>query len=327
MGGEIAVESIEKRGSRFRVFRAIAGGPHGRFARIAAKPPDFDCLPGRLGVVWRRLPCLDNPALAGGARDSKVARAVGGGQSVQPETGRWFAGEVGARSCRRHACAEAVEKFQSAHFDLVLMDVQMPNMDGYEATRLIRAAESQTGEHVPIIAMTAHAMSGDRDRCLEAGMDGYVAKPVYARNLQAAIGEVMQLVKPQPPAESPTAAEPVPGRLECGSRGGRRSSRTVDGTDPDLFQRVPTGARSGRTRRSCTACRVAPIVRTPPEGMSALFRRERAGELAAELEERGRTGDWTGVSGCCAELQAAIGKCCPPWKNSSPAKAANRASK
>jgi len=75
-------------------------------------------------------------------------------------------------------------------FDVILMDVQMPEMDGLEATRRIRDREQQAGGHVPIAALTAHAMIGDRERCLEAGMDGYVSKPIRARELHDAIRRV-----------------------------------------------------------------------------------------------------------------------------------------
>jgi len=73
---------------------------------------------------------------------------------------------------------EALRALEGDTFDLVLMDVQMPEMDGLEAARLIRGRERASGGHIPIVAMTAHALKGDRERCLEAGMDGYIAKPI-----------------------------------------------------------------------------------------------------------------------------------------------------
>jgi CheY-like chemotaxis protein/HPt (histidine-containing phosphotransfer) domain-containing protein len=82
---------------------------------------------------------------------------------------------------------EALARLERQPFDLVLMDVQMPEMDGLEATAAIREKEKTTGHHLPIIALTAHAMKGDRERCLGAGMDGYVAKPIRANELVAAI--------------------------------------------------------------------------------------------------------------------------------------------
>jgi signal transduction histidine kinase/DNA-binding response OmpR family regulator len=82
---------------------------------------------------------------------------------------------------------EVLEAVQREQFDAVLMDVQMPEMDGFEATEAIRRQEQGTGRHLPIIAMTAHAMKGDRERCLAAGMDAYIAKPVQSRELLAAL--------------------------------------------------------------------------------------------------------------------------------------------
>jgi CheY-like chemotaxis protein len=98
---------------------------------------------------------------------------------------------------------QALAALERERFDLVLMDVEMPEMGGLEATAAVRAREKITGRHVPIIAMTAHAMTGDRDRCLAAGMDGYVAKPVQAQELCRMIDE---LVLPGAAAEKAAGA-------------------------------------------------------------------------------------------------------------------------
>jgi len=86
---------------------------------------------------------------------------------------------------------EAVAAAQKGPFDLVFMDVQMPEMDGLEATATIRAQETTGGPHIPIVAMTAHAMIGDREQCLKAGMDGYLSKPISAQQLSKAIDEAL----------------------------------------------------------------------------------------------------------------------------------------
>ncbi len=88
------------------------------------------------------------------------------------------------------AALEALEKQTP---DLVLMDVQMPEMNGFEATAAIREGELKTGNHLPIIAMTAHAMSGDKERCLAAGMDGYVSKPIRADDLFSVVEQVLSI--------------------------------------------------------------------------------------------------------------------------------------
>ena len=85
----------------------------------------------------------------------------------------------------------AVEAFQKEDFQLVLMDLQMPEMDGFEATSAIREKERSTGRHIPIIAMTAHALKGDQDRCLAAGMDGYISKPIRTSEMFSTIEDVL----------------------------------------------------------------------------------------------------------------------------------------
>jgi len=92
---------------------------------------------------------------------------------------------LGARATAAANGAEALEKIASRRYDLVFMDCQMPQMDGFEATRAVRAREAEQGGHVRIVAMTANAMEGDRERCLDAGMDDYIAKPVKLQALAA----------------------------------------------------------------------------------------------------------------------------------------------
>ena len=104
---------------------------------------------------------------------------------------------MGLLASRGHVVAvaedgqQALACLERETFDVILMDVQMPVMDGLEATREIRRRERLSGAHAPIIAMTAHALKGDRERCLEAGMDGYLAKPVRAKELYETIEAVL----------------------------------------------------------------------------------------------------------------------------------------
>lgn len=94
---------------------------------------------------------------------------------------------------------EAVTMLQGAapdRFDIVLMDIQMPQMDGFEATVAIRKSEESNGRHLPIVAITAHAMKGDQERCLAAGMDGYVSKPIQPKELFRVIESCMGTANP-----------------------------------------------------------------------------------------------------------------------------------
>jgi CheY-like chemotaxis protein len=92
---------------------------------------------------------------------------------------------------------EALTALDREAFDLILMDVQMPIMDGLEATAAIRARERFTGSRLPIIGLTAHAMNGDRERCLNAGMDEYLAKPMHIRELRGAISRLRCFAQPE----------------------------------------------------------------------------------------------------------------------------------
>jgi len=104
---------------------------------------------------------------------------------------------------------QAVEACLEQSFDVVLMDVQMPVMDGLEATRRIRAAEAGAAAHTPIVAMTANAMQGDRERCLAAGMDGYVSKPVVVAHLESELARVLH-GRSEARAPAPTARIDTP---------------------------------------------------------------------------------------------------------------------
>ena len=86
--------------------------------------------------------------------------------------------------------AAAVAAAANERFDAIFMDVQMPGMSGFEATAAIRCHEATTGRHTRIIAMTAHAMHGDRERCLAAGMDDYVAKPIRSEELRRSLADL-----------------------------------------------------------------------------------------------------------------------------------------
>lgn len=87
---------------------------------------------------------------------------------------------------------EALEQLAGNDYDVVFMDVQMPEMDGMTATARIREDEKTSGKHIPIIAMTAHAMQGDREKCLEGGMDEYVSKPIRRKDLKAVIERITE---------------------------------------------------------------------------------------------------------------------------------------
>jgi CheY-like chemotaxis protein len=164
MGGEMGVESTEGEGAAFW----------------------FD-----VPIAWSDAALVDEERPPRESLDSTSIRREGRVLLAEDNSvNQMYTGEVLRRAGFEYVIAEngreAADLIQSQRFDLVLMDCQMPEMDGFEATEAIRSAE-QEKSHVPIIAMTAHAMKGDRERCLEAGMDAYISKPIRAKTLYETI--------------------------------------------------------------------------------------------------------------------------------------------
>jgi signal transduction histidine kinase/CheY-like chemotaxis protein/HPt (histidine-containing phosphotransfer) domain-containing protein len=171
MGGRMWVESQPGQGSRFHFTGQFGGCPTRRKLHDEPKLATPKDSPAPPQVAWRVLLAEDNVV------NQKLALRLlqrQGHTVVLASTGK-----------------EALALLKEQSFDMILMDVQMPEMDGLEATGQIRAGEKETGRHLPIVAMTAHAMAGDRERCLKAGMDEYVSKPIQAHELYKAIARVM----------------------------------------------------------------------------------------------------------------------------------------
>ena len=193
---------------------------------------------------------------------------------------------------------KAVARVRQEPFDLVLMDVQMPHMDGLEATATIRQQEQETDRHIPIIAMTAHAMKGDRERCLEAGMDGYLSKPIYAQELLRTIASVLSGQPSTPPSEPGTASR-VP---ESPTVNWQTALATVDGRGDllnelievflveasDLIPRI----RSAIERQDAAQLR---LLAHRLKGCLRYFGADQLGELAFQLETLGQQGTTLGA--------------------------------
>jgi len=222
---------------------------------------------------------------------------------------------------------EAVAAFHAQPFDLVLMDLQMPEMDGLEATAAIRVAEKHSGSHVPIVAMTAHAMPGDRERCLESGMDEYLAKPIRGPRLVAAIEAVLAgAVAPEP---SPAAESAEPGACEAQPAPGpappsAAPPQAVDwpaalssvGGDADLLQAVAQ-AFLEESSRLMTALRQAIALRAGDAAMRSAHTLKgsmghlgarRGFELAFRLETSARDGKMEEAPRWLAELEREMAK-------------------
>jgi CheY-like chemotaxis protein/HPt (histidine-containing phosphotransfer) domain-containing protein len=191
-------------------------------------------------------------------------------------------------------------------FDLILMDVDMPEMDGLQATAAIREQEKGTGRHVPVIAVTTHALDEDRARCRAAGMDAHVAKPVRAGELLRAIADLLGRAggAPAPPPQGPPAEE-VLDRAELLDR--------VDGDREFLAELVqmfaedcPGWLAAIRDSIDRGDARGLKLAAHTLRGAAANFSARAAADAAGALEGMGRAGDLTGAAAAYAILEDAV---------------------
>ena len=186
---------------------------------------------------------------------------------------------------------QAVAAFSAGRFDLVFMDVQMPEFDGLEAARAIRRVEESRGVRTPIIAMTAHAIKGDRERCLAAGMDDYLPKPIDAEKLR----RMIQRLVPESgdPAASSNGGDPVRTAdfLKAFENDWSFFREVVEVFCADYPNHLTILRRSAAAADSPAFMRAAHSLK----GMLRNFQAEAAAERAATLEQMGRTGTMTGA--------------------------------
>ena len=180
MGGTINAQSEPGRGSTFH------------FELELSAPLAAEALPVHASEAFTAQASWTTPPLVLVAEDNQINQIVA------------------ARTLERCGCRvvvgdgqEALQTLETQHYDAVLMDCQMPNMDGYQATAELRRRE-HGARHTPVIAMTAHAMDGDRERCLQAGMDDYISKPMSSKSLRASLERWIPVADPE--GSSPSVA-------------------------------------------------------------------------------------------------------------------------
>jgi CheY-like chemotaxis protein len=198
---------------------------------------------------------------------------------------------------------EAIDRCDKEAFDAILMDVHMPGINGYEATARIRQAEKASGRHVPIIAMTANAMKGDRERCLAAGMDDYIAKPLRSAELFQVVEQfALPSAAPEPaqPPPAPTSPSPRPQtetppfdlaefRESTGDEKLMRKLVAIFSEDAQKYLR--------KAEKALTAGKARPLYEAAHslKGMLGVYAARKALTLSSELCEYAHAGDLKGA--------------------------------
>jgi CheY-like chemotaxis protein/HPt (histidine-containing phosphotransfer) domain-containing protein len=206
---------------------------------------------------------------------------------------------------------DAVSAWQQQDFDVVLMDLQMPEMDGIEATDKIRALETNR-RHTPIIAMTAAAMKGDRELCLQAGMDDYVSKPIDVQQLAAALSRIA----PTPPLHSPDLIDPPmhaspprswddhpidldAARARLGTRDDMVLASVAESLALEARERVAEMERGLRKRDQTGIVRAAHTLKAAAK----VFNSNAVVAESERIEELGRTGNFDAIASSIHEMK------------------------
>ncbi len=300
MNGRLWVESVLGRGSVFQFDVPLVVVP-GAVAPASAESGGMTPAPGarsklpRLSCPLRLLIAEDNPL------NQKMSVAL-----VQ---------KLGCSAVVAADGAEALSALRLEPFDAVLMDVQMPGMDGLEATTRIRAGEVGTGRRLPIIALTAHAMKGDRERCLEAGMDAYLSKPVSFRDLYLVLADLADRMKSRPAAAaaeetSRTMSEPAP----PSSVFNPQVALARVGGDEELLRELTEVFLADSPqwlndlRKAAAASNAVDLRRAAHtiKGAVGYFGADEAAAAADRLQELGRAGDVAAAVAGVPELEQAL---------------------
>ncbi|HSV72438.1 MAG TPA: response regulator [Chthonomonadales bacterium] len=286
------------------------------FAGVVPRPVRQAAL---LGALKRALEPGARPASDGGAaRAGQPGLLLDGQPGLLLDGARILVAEdnavnqkVAIRMLTRIGCradavsdgAAALEAIRAVQYDAVLMDCQMPEMDGYETTRAIRRAEADSEARIPVIAMTANAMDGDRDRCLAAGMDDYIAKPVRPDDL---LKVLKRWVAPSMRAPSPEVAEEEDATVDfdpalllsaCGDEPGVVADVLTEylRSAPSLIDRLERAIEAGNLEEAQAAAHTL-------KGSSRTIGGMRVGAVCSAMEIHARQHDGDAAAVCLREL-------------------------